>query len=391
MNIWTPDSSAPPVSVTQIHSWEQQHRVRMPTVLRGAMLVHNGGTIVDTFEPSVEIRPLDEWEVLDEDDLEMFELQAVGLPYISFADDEHGGACVLDYTRCATAWEPAVIRLFHDGLDRHEEGADVATFIARQATALTDKPAIDGGHAAHLTRLGQTQLTTRRSEQHCLLGRDVDGRLIHMHYFKDDSEERWTTNFLAEPLDRRSINVDFDSSHASTGYVLHIGPSQHNYGREWISSKMPTGRWKNEFHDEYASGVTMYSQELEPLILLRQLLAGPPQTQAQAEADTLRIEYLRLMGGCKPKQKKDAEAYRNEVETAAAADSFDKEFGLDNDDDVLGQDAPGFLGGAGGLMSQLKGMASTLSGGPNTKVPEAVQRLIERLVAAEAAVEAEER
>lgn len=394
MNIWTSDSSEPPVSAAQIQAWEQAHRVRMPAVLRAAMMVHNGGTIIDSFEPDIEVKPLEDWEVVDEDDLELFDIEPGVLPYIAFADNEYGGNCVLNYSRCGPQGEPAVCTMYFDGMSMDEVGADVGSFVAGLSSRLTDAPTTHGGHATHLTRLGQTQIVGHENVQHCLVGRDCDGRLIQMDYCVGRDEESWSAIYLPEPLQRSRLVIAHERFYGTHGYGLDLAPQETDGIREWSSSKLPSGRWKNDLTDGVPVYSKLYSQDLEPLILLRQALAGPPQTHAQAEAEILRIEYLRRMVPCTPQQREAADFYITQVESQGA---FENALDIDDDADeetaeILGG-ANDFLkqamGRAGEMMARLQSSVTQMMGGPEAVPPE-IRQLIDRMVAAEKAVEDEE-
>lgn len=394
MNIWTPDSSEPPVSAAQIQAWEQEHQVRMPAVLRAALMIHNGGTIVDSFEPDIEVRPLEDWEVIDEEELEIFDIEPGGPPYITFADNEYGGNCVLNYSRCGPGGEPSVYTLFYDGMDMDEVGADVGSFVAGLSSRLTDSPTTHGGYAAHLTRLGQTQIVGHEHVQHCLVGRDCDGRLIQMGYSVGRDAESWSAIYLPEPLKRTRLVIAHERFYGAHGYGLDLAPQETRGIREWSSSKLPSGRWKNGTNDGVPVYSKLYSQELEPLILLRQALAGPPQTQAQAEAEILRIEYLRRMVPCTPQQREAADFYITTVQSQGA---FENALDIDDDAD---EETANILGGtndflkqamgqAGEMMARLQSTVTQMMGGPEAVPPE-IRQLIDRMVAAEKAMEHEE-
>lgn len=393
MNIWTPDSSAPPVPAAEIQAWEKEKGLRMPALLRDALMLHNGGTVVDTGDPVIEVRPLEEWELIDPELVELFKYEGDPRQLMAFADSDYGDCYYLNYARCNTAGEPVVGSMNQNGVSIEESSDDVASYLAKLAGSLTEKPAVDGSHAAHLIHLGQTRLETKEMAQHSLLGRDSDGHLVHLHYHTSKDEERWTATCLPGSLRRTRLLTSETGTKKQLVYQLQLCPQQTTSIREWTSTRQPGGRWKNELTEGYPGSTTIQSLELEPILLLRRALTGPPQTQAQEEAENLRIEYLRLMAASTPKERAVADLHLKQMEATKSMRSPAKSRGLGfgSGGSLMGLNANKLLGGGSGnnMMMQIMSAATTLLAERAGGVPEATMKLIERLVAAEAAAKTE--
>lgn len=389
MNIWTPDSSARPVPTAEIQAWEREKGLRVPAPLRDALMIHNGGTLLDSVDPVIEVRPLEEWELIDPELVELFKYEGDPRQFMAFAYSDYGSCYYLNYARCNSAGEPVVGSMNQSGLSIEESSDDVATYLAKLAGSLTEKPAVDGSHAARLTHLGQTQLVTKDATHHSLLGRDGDGHLVHLHYHTSRDEERWTATCLPGPLRRTRLLTSETGTKNQLIYQLQLCPQQTTSIREWTSTRQPGGRWKNELTEGYPGSTTVQSLELESILLLRRALTCPPQTQAQEEAENLRIDYLRLMAASTSKERAMADLHLKQMEMTKSTRSPAKSRGLawGSGGSLMGLNANRLLGGNRGnnMMMQIMSAATTLLSERAGGVPEATMKLIERLVAAEAA------
>lgn len=395
MKIWTPDSSAPPVPAAEIQAWEKEKGLRIPALLRDALMMHNGGTLLDSVDPVIEVRPLEEWELIDPELVELFKYEGDPRQFMAFADSEYGSCYYLNYARCNADGEPVVGSMNQSGVSIKESSDDVATYLARLAGSLTEQPAVDGSHAARLTHLGQTQLVTKDVAHYSLLGRDSDGHLVHLHHHTSSDGEQWTSTCMPGPLSFTRLLTSETGTKNQLVYQLQLCPQQTTSIREWTSSSQPGGRWKNELTEGYPGSTTVQSLELEPILLLRRVLTGPPQTQAQEEAETLRIEYLRLMAASTPKERSMAELHLQQTKMTKSTRSPGKSRGLawGSGGTLMGMNPAKLLGGnrnsGSNMMMQIMSAATTLLAERAGGMPEATQQLIERLVAAEEAARTE--
>lgn len=209
-----------------------------------------------------------------------------------------------------------------------------------------------------------------------------------MEYFTGPDEERWSATLLPEPLKRHSLKISHTRYYGTHGYDLSLSP-QHTDGiRESSSVRLPSGRWKNDLCEGAPVYTTLYSDDLESLVLIRQLLAGPPQTQHQADADALRLEYLRHVAAWPQGQKEAADLYISKVEGEASFKSLSDDLDADTDEDAAETNDMIKSVFSGGMMNMLYNTVTTMMG--SSTLPAEVRKIIDRMVAAEAAVEAED-
>jgi hypothetical protein len=380
-------TKAPPATAATLISWEATTGYRIPSLLRDALLLQNGGVVKDT-DPALTVNSIEEWEAVEPYTLLLDDENQAGTissQLIRFATDSHGVDYVLDYRKVDAQKEPLAQEL--PQFEQIADSTESVTVLLTRLCATTVEPEVEGCHARFLTRIGQTTIKGSDHTSSIILGRDIDGLLVLMEHFTGPEDLRWSATLLPEPLNAGASGISTSTWFGTECYELTLTPSDANGIVSVDCTRLPSGRWKNRRTDGTPVYLTIHSESLATLEKIRQDLIPSGLSPLRIEADRLKSEYLRRLSTWPTDKKKAAEFYKIRLEGEAALDGFSSQ--LEDDED--------FLKGSVGMMQQISGfgtrvleLGASAIGLGCSSLPADMQDLIRRLVTTEAAAENEE-
>lgn len=239
----------PGVTDEQIATWESEHDVRLPEVLRQGLARQNGGFVRDNpirVLPLAEIEPLDdefwEWAAYDEQDVPDRDLM------FQFAEDEFSGSYFLNYGAGGPEQEPSVF-VYHNGECDLERCADSVTTFFSDMLKTFDSPSVNWSETSALDVVMQETIDlfpiyNGAAEKEQILARQGTALVLYVHE-RSPAGEMYSKIVLPEPLLNEAAMVQSYRPAPVSTYNLMLQPDD-SEGVVWLESRRTSdGRWKN--------------------------------------------------------------------------------------------------------------------------------------------------
>lgn len=281
-SFWAPldEESRPGVSEAAIRDWEQTQGVLLPSLLRQAYLLRNGGYVRHT---DVEILPLCDL-VPPEDDFWRYEAipgeeaPDHALVFRLGYDNGIGTQFLLNYNASGARGEPSFYAYHNDGTGAHRLADSVAEFLEEELR-FSAHPHVDWNEWKEgweiIAQEGRDILFAEggqgRFEQ--VLVRSHSALVVFEKFDQPGCELLMRTE-LPAPLDASLAQIWPLGQPSSPTYSLHLQPQRTEEVVTQRSTRIDDGRWSNST----SRGVPMFagfqSLDREKLVRLRERLCG---------------------------------------------------------------------------------------------------------------------
>jgi hypothetical protein len=308
-----PEPPRPGVTGQDIIAWEEQHGVALPSSLRQAFAVRNGGVVRYS---SVRIEPLERIKPADDDFWEYANHDAEAMPdrrlVFTFADDEDsGGQYLLNFNALGPRGEPSVCIYHSDPGDVDEASASLAEFLAR-LLAVSSGPAVNWAEidSPGLTILARETIDVspvfgRGAEYEGVLAHGADALVLFTH-LRSKQQETIIKLTLPLPLDPNSALLRPLRPGPISTHCLHLQPTRTDNILHVQSTRASDGKWKTT----NMRGAPIYgyfeSKDRDVLTSLRARLLGEQAANAMSERERSEAQFEQELNSLSPDARRAA-------------------------------------------------------------------------------------
>ena len=303
-------TAAPGVTGEQIATWESDHGVPLPLVLREALMRRNGGFVRET---QFRILPLEEIDIPDEEFWEWASYEEEEVPdrtlVFRFAEDESGGECLLVYSASKTEREPGVFVYHSDPGDLDLCSKSVTSFFSRMLET-SDHPSVDWSEVASVEAIARETIDLSPThggpaEKEQVLGRQA-GAFILFEHEQSPRGESYSKTTLPEPLFKQAAMLQPCRPAPGPTYSLMLQPENTEGIVHLESKRTADGQWKNSTSQGTPICVLFESTDRGRLEALRRELFGKKAADRAQAVEILQQKMQSQLEALSPDERQAA-------------------------------------------------------------------------------------